>query len=318
MATIRLLHISDPHICKFLGIRQLAKDISIKKTLANYTFAGKYSPKKLSAFLRFIRRRQSTLNGVILTGDIATTGRDIDLKKAFEIVKNRIEPIGIPLGLLPGNHDRWVPYRTGQNSALFSLGYDPGGKDFHKVFSGFWGPGDVRTFDFFKDRFRVAVIAADLSLRRAKDAETLRLVNKHGQGMAYKDIVDELEAKTLASTSDEDTPTVVIWAIHFPPYSPDIGNDMRLLLQGELVDRAQSLGVPLVLAGHSHVPRAYAILTKNVRVFCAGSLTEHSQSRNNLFIINVEHLGSNYSIGLEHYEYDSFLRRFVKKAFMFG
>ena len=122
-----------------------------------------------------------------------------DLKKAFEIVKNRIEPIGIPLGLLPGNHDRWVPYRTGQNSALFSLGYDPGGKDFHRVFSSFWGPGDVRTFDFFKDTFRVAVIAADLSLRRAKDAETFRLVNKHGQGKAYKDIVDELEAKTLAS-----------------------------------------------------------------------------------------------------------------------
>lgn len=318
MATIRLLHISDPHICKFLGIRQLARDISIKKTLANHTFAGKYSPKKLSAFLRFIRRRKQTLDGLILTGDIATTGRDIDLKKSFEIVKNRIESIGIPLALLPGNHDRWVPYRRGQTSALLSLGYDPGGKEFHKVFSSFWGPGDVRTFDFSKDQFRVAVIAADLSLRTAKDAEPFRLVNKHGQGKAYNDVVDELEAKTLASTSDDDTPTVVIWAIHFPPYSPDIANDMRLLLEGDLIDRAQLLGIPLILAGHSHVPRAYPVLTKDVRVFCAGSVTEHGQSRNNLFIINIEHLGSSYSIGLEHYEYDDFRDRFVKKAFKFG
>lgn len=78
------------------------------------------------------------------------------------------------------------------------------------------------------------------------------------------------------------------------------------------------LGVPLILAGHSHVQRAYPILTKDVRVFCAGTVTEHSQSKNNLFIINIEHLGSDYSIGLEHYEYDGFLRRFVKKAFTFG
>jgi 3',5'-cyclic AMP phosphodiesterase CpdA len=319
MATIRLLHISDPHILRFLNIRRLAKHMSLLDLASKtYTFAGKYNPKKLSAFLRFIRPRQGTIDGIILTGDIATTGRDFDLRKAFEVVQQRIQPIGIRLGLLPGNHDRWIPHRKGHSSALLSWGYDPGGKDFHRIFSSFWGPKDVRTFPFEKNNFRVAIIAADLSLRKSKDAEMFRLVNKHGQGKAYDDIVKELEAATLAATDNTDLPTVVVWAIHFPPYCPDIANDMRLLQEEELIDKAESLGVPLILSGHSHVARAYEIPTKDVRVFCAGSLSEYTQSRNNFFIINVEHLGDDYSIRLENYEYDRFRRRFVKKRFTFG
>jgi 3',5'-cyclic AMP phosphodiesterase CpdA len=253
-----------------------------------------------------------------VTGDIATTGRDFDLKKAFEVVKHQIEPIGVNLGLLPGNHDRWVPHRKGQNCAILSLGYDPGGKDFHNIFSSFWGPGDVRTFPFVKNNFCVAVIAADLSLRKSNDAETFRLINKHGQGKAYGDILDELETATLAAMHNEEFATVVLWAIHFPPYCPDISTDMRLILEKELIDRAESLRVPVILAGHSHVPRAYPISTYEVRVFCAGSVTEYTQSMNNFFIITVEDLGNDYSIGLENYEYDGFRRRFVKKPFTFG
>ena len=110
MTTIRLLHISDPHICRFLNVRQLSRRLSlgtVAKTLAtNYTFAPKYSPKRLGCFLNFAQKRSSTLDGIILTGDIATTGRDFDLTTR--------------LSLLPGNHDRWVPYRKGKGSAIIS------------------------------------------------------------------------------------------------------------------------------------------------------------------------------------------------------
>lgn len=318
MATIRLLHISDPHISRFLNVRQLAKHMSLRAAVSSFTFAPKYSRKRLVRFLSFLGTRRGTLDGIIMTGDIATTGRIFDLEKAFDTVKNRIKPIGVDLGLLPGNHDRWVPYRKGYDSAIFSLGYDPGGKDFHHLFSDFWGPGDVRTFRFRNDKFRVDVIAADLSLKRSKDAEIPKLINKHGQGRVYEGILKELETATVKAMNDAEFATVVLWAIHFPPYCPDIASNLRLIYEKNLIEKAEELGVPIILAGHSHVPRAYPIPTYELRVFCAGSLCEYNQARNNFFIITIETLGNDYSVQLENYEFDGFRRRFVRRALAFG
>jgi DNA repair exonuclease SbcCD nuclease subunit len=140
MATIRLLHASDLHISKFLNLKQLHKRqrSSVVDSLTHYTFAPVYSPRTLSRFLRFLRPRADSLDALVLTGDIATTGRTFDLEKAYSVVKTRLQPIGIDICLLPGNHDRWEPYRVGHNTALMSLGYNPGGREFHNVFGDFW------------------------------------------------------------------------------------------------------------------------------------------------------------------------------------
>jgi 3',5'-cyclic AMP phosphodiesterase CpdA len=265
-----------------------------------------------------VRTRSDTLNGIIITGDIATTGRQFDLDRALEVVEKEIAPICLDLGVLPGNHDRWIPHRKGRNSALLSLGYDPGGKDFHATFRDFWGPGDVRTFRFFDDKFCVAVVAADLSLRESSHAGIPRIINKHGQGKAYEDVLTELENATLTAANDSEFKTVVVWAIHFPPYNPDIADDLRLIEEKELIDKAEWLGVSTILTGHSHIPRAYGIPTYQARVFCAGSVCEYNQSKNNFFIVTVEDLGNDYRVGLKNYEFDDFQRRFVKRPFTFG
>src|SRR5690349_5378146 len=105
MATIRLLHISDLHISKFLNIRQITKGdrSEVKDGLTHFTIAPAHSPGTLARFISFVRRRRATLDGIIITGDIATTGRDFDLHKAFSVVHNRLEPFGIDIALLPGN-----------------------------------------------------------------------------------------------------------------------------------------------------------------------------------------------------------------------
>ena len=228
-------------------------------------------------------------------------------------MKNRIEPIGVKFCLLPGNHDRWTPYRKGHDSAVLSFGYDPGGTDFHSVFSSYWGPEDVSTFTIPKDNLSVTVITADFSLRFASDAETWKFVNKHGQGRVYEDILTALESATLDAMNSSEMTTAVLWAVHFPPFCPDIGSDMRLIDQRKLLEKADELGVRIILAGHSHVANPYSALPYETDVFCAGTLTEYNHSKNQFYIISFEDLGGNYRVQLENYEYDRLRRRFIRR-----
>lgn len=315
MATIRLLHISDLHVSNFLDIRQISKwrVSGLSSTVRNFTFAPAYSQNKLNRFLSFLRKQSTTLDQIIITGDIATTGRRFDLDKAFRIIDGRIQPMGVDLCLLPGNHDRWVPHFKGQNSAIRSFGYDPGGTDFHSVFSSYWGPGDVRTTPIVKDNFRIAVVTADLSLRSAQDALVWKFVNKHGQGRVYDDILVELENATL-SALDNDEPTIaVIWALHFPPFCPDIGSDMKIIDEKLLLDKAEELGVQIIVAGHSHVGNPYTAHPYQIDVFCAGTLTEIDPSENQFFIMELEDLDGSFRYKLENYEYDRLRRKFVRR-----
>lgn len=315
MATIRLLHISDLHISKYLGIRQISKRdrSALKNNIKHLTFAPSASPGRLRRFLAFLNKWRQTLDGVIITGDIATTGRDYDLQKAFSVIKNRFEPMAVDLCLLPGNHDRWIPYRKNHDSAFWSIGYDPGGKDFHSIFSSYWGPEDIRTFPITKGDFKVVIIAADLSLRCTQDAEMWRFVKKHGQGKAYDDILLKMERATLHEMKNSKGTIAVVWAIHFPPFCEDISSDLRLIDEKLLLERADYLGVSVILAGHSHLGRRYQPLPYQTDVFCAGTLTEYNHPKNQFFIISFEEVGKSYRVKLDNYEYDRLIERFIRK-----
>jgi 3',5'-cyclic AMP phosphodiesterase CpdA len=111
---------------------------ALKSAIKHFTIAPAPSPTKLTRFLSFLRQHKETLDGVIITGDIATTGRIFDLQKAFTVIKDRIEPIGVDLCLLPGNHDRWMPSpgpaRIQELSTDFQNWIDPLGS-----FTAAWG-----------------------------------------------------------------------------------------------------------------------------------------------------------------------------------
>ena len=313
MSTIRLLHISDLHVSKFLNIRQISKWRLSSVANKNFTFAPAYSRGKLNQFLAFLRKQTTPLDRIVITGDIATTGRSFDLDEAFEVVDGSIKSMGVDLCLLPGNHDRWVPHFKGHNSAIRSFGYDPGGTDFHTVFSSYWGPGDVRTIPIVKNNFRVVVVTADLSLRSAHDALTVKLINKHGQGRVYDDILVALENATLSALENDEPTIAVIWAIHFPPYCPDIGSDLHLIDEKRLLDKAEELGVQIIMAGHSHVANPYTAYPHQIDVICAGALTEFQPSQNQFFIMQLEDLGGSFRSQLESYEYHRLQRKFVRR-----
>jgi hypothetical protein len=179
------------------------------------------------------------------------------------------------------------------------------------MFSGYWGPGDVRTFSISKGNLRVTVIAADFSLRFARHAETWKFVNKHGQGRVYEDILTTLESATLDAMNNSEMTTAVLWAVHFPPFCPDIGSDMRLIDEIQLLDKADELGVQIILAGHSHVANPYNASPYQTDVFCAGTLTEYNHPKNQFYIVSFEDLGGSYQVQLENYEYDRLRRRFI-------
>jgi 3',5'-cyclic AMP phosphodiesterase CpdA len=313
MTKIRLLHISDLHVSKYLNIRQISKWRLSALANKNFTFAPAYSQGKLNRFLAFLRKQTTLLDRIVITGDIATTGRSFDLHKAFNVVDGRIKPMGVDLCLLPGNHDRWVPYFKGHNSAIRSFGYDPGGTDFHSVFSSYWGLGDVKTIPIVKNNFRVVLVTADLSLRSAQDALIFKSINKHGQGRVYDDILVELEKATLSALENDEPTIAVIWAIHFPPFCPNIGSDLHLIDEKLLLDKADEMGVQIIMAGHSHVANPYTAHPYQIDVICAGTLTEFDPSQNQFFIIELEDLGGSFRPQLESYEYDRLQREFVRR-----
>lgn len=316
MATFRILHISDLHICKHLDIRQISKRAigSMSEALRNFTFAS-YCPKKLSRFVRFVRRIKDSLDAVIITGDVATTGRWFDLQQALGVVKE-ISEVGVPLVLLPGNHDRWMPHFRDHDFVFRSWGYDPGGTDFYQVFGEFWEK-DVRIFQKEKDGFTVAIVAADLSLRQPDDCEFYdrisKLTNKHGQGKVYSDILQNMvDATFAAQRPDSDNNVVTLWAVHFPPFYPNIESHLKLIDEDLLVEKASQLGVLAILAGHKHAALPYPSPDKSFHVFCAGTLTEYRPIKNQFYIISLEDSPAGCRVNLENYELDSRTDEFIR------
>jgi 3',5'-cyclic AMP phosphodiesterase CpdA len=114
-----------------------------------------YDVTVLQRFTDFVYQQvaRGSLDAVILTGDIATTGDPEELEKALEFFEAppdyrlgtqtfEQEPtlagVPIPIFLLPGNHDR---YRTGPGYAPGGVGYGPGGQQFDRIFERYWhGP----------------------------------------------------------------------------------------------------------------------------------------------------------------------------------
>jgi 3',5'-cyclic AMP phosphodiesterase CpdA len=317
MTTIRILHASDFHICKYLNVRQMSKRAlgNISDTLRNFTFAPSYCPYKLARFVRFVRRVKDSVDAIIITGDIATTGRRFDLEEALNAV-HEITAASVPVYLLPGNHDRWTPHRKGHYSAIRSLGYDPGGKDFHEVFGEFWEK-DVRSFRKAKDGFAVRIVAADFSLRQPDDCQFVddisKRINQHGQGKVHSDILQEMVNATSDLQSFDTENVVTIWAVHFPPMFPNIDSHLKLLGEDLLVERARELGVLAIVAGHTHEALPYPSPDRSFYVLCAGTLTEYSPSKNQFYIVSLEDSGNGCQVGLENYELDSKTDEFVRR-----
>jgi 3',5'-cyclic AMP phosphodiesterase CpdA len=329
MSSIRLLQASDLHIAKYPSLPQLQRRSpgnylnTILKgiyTILKGTYAASHSPGMLRALVTLADSQKGSLDAIVLTGDIATTGLDHDLLEALHFVDGppdardflssgggpTISGLGLNVFLLPGNHDRY-------KQLLKRAGYLPGGRNFHKVFAKYWG-SDVARYAVVKGNLAVGVLAADFSLRRWSDSTFFQPINWYAQGKTYRDILSTLESETaLFQQEYSDKDVCVIWAVHFPPVFKHTESHMRLIDDHLLIDSANKSGVHLIISGHTHNPFEFSSPRTEFRVLGAGTATQdHSPEGNYCQVISIENDETGLIFDIDHYKFDPNTCTFVR------
>lgn len=308
--TFRLNQISDLHFSAIVGrlngletahtLRERS-DVIVSELIwgahRSPLYPSTFSADVALSLLRDLSKKMSRTDALIVTGDLATTGADADLAVARDYFSGRIpvnwnpgeecpsllEGDGVII-TLPGNHDRY------EGVALL-----PGGTRFEQHFGVSWdfekgwsydaysviGASRVKVCTLEKDNVGLGIVLADLSLLNAHAAEGAW--GWVGQG-AVSCIDEMMQATKLIREEAQDAGigVAVIWAVHFPPSFPGNDEKLRLLNEDVLIAAAENLGIPLILAGHTHQPLRYvAGVNQSVAVICSGATT--GMSSNDLY-----------------------------------
>ena len=279
-----LIHLSDTHLCiepRRHNIISLLRrnlrdriDTGFKQTqatgLLSFTRPASYAPHLLSAVAQFCLKHSDVNDGILVTGDISTTGMmtDLDVAQSFvaaPATAGFLSATGFPtlnsstthIRVVPGNHDRYVNSVGSPNcmNFFFKLGSNLPG-NFHN---------DVGHWVLQKEQDYLALILADFCLQRRMDASDSALA-VFGQGRVYEDVLTELKRRTLM-LRNEYSFIAVVWIIHFAPF--DCGHDLLLHGWAGLVDAAVALNVSATLCGHTHQASKHQM--KGHVVYCAGT-----------------------------------------------
>lgn len=306
MACFRLFHLSDLHIAvkeNVLGGLDYLYQNQFPDSRVRWLEASSWNKGLGDAVLALAARNRSLLDAVLVSGDLATTGSDANLARAFGFITTLQTVVAWPSGpasdpaspdrrliLFPGNHDRF-----GWHLNL------PGNQQFDTVFNRYWTPprppGQVQTTVLEKDGEELAIVQADFSLKRRHHAGLLSL-NYLGQGKVYQEVLQELVQETRDQRTNPSTGQgrAIVWAIHFPPKFPTITEPLRLLDEENLLAEVQKLVQDLSLphldlfAGHTHSWRQYEPLANPfLRVYCAGTATQYCAPNDLLLGHNTIH-----------------------------
>jgi predicted phosphodiesterase len=250
-----------------------------------------HDPDLLDAVVRNLHHRRENLDAIILSGDLATTGLETDMRAAamhidsqpldgYRDARDRptFRSIGRELVLLPGNHDRY------RNAAFF-----PAGREFDAAFRGYWRPvHEVQSVTLQINDQRLAIVCADFCLRNSWDATDF--FGMLGQGMAYESTVEDLRRETNLQRSAQ---AAVIWVVHFPPQFPGIADTLRLLDDVNLLKAAAELEVGHILCGHTHHPLVYPPGDPPTRIYCAGTACQYWAPHGNfIHLYDIEASGT--------------------------
>lgn len=309
MISFRLAHLSDLHFGRRINwFSPLDHDTLTKSTAGAFAFLtaketrgraadifypSTFSPDAAVSLLSALDDQKHDIDGIVITGDLATTGDDRDLKIACEYFSGSIPEswgLGKPnllslvaslrysLLTLPGNHDRY------DGPAL-----TPTSRNYENFFGAAWDFNKDRAYasdptDKSSRRVQISmlrqeekllgILLADLSLKGINSGSGL--LSHLGQGDVIQHVIDELSASTKGLQADalaEGFDMGIIWAVHFPPNFPDVNNSLALLNSGLLVDAATATGVSLILAGHTHKTLRYKATSSTgtaVEIICTG------------------------------------------------
>jgi hypothetical protein len=244
------------------------------------------------AFAAWALVNENSYDVIVLSGDLATTGSQRALKRAFDFLtapamygntyvtaKNRqptLKAVQRPIVLVPGNHDRYGPLFT------------PGNQRFDRIFGSYWycGPGAQQLWPIDpRVSAPIVLIGADFTLPRGDWGESIFggvLPGYLGQGrIPDGDTVDALSAlRDATQRARTHTPDcAVIWVIHFEPQAPD---HLKLLGEDRLKRAICDDKVAAMLCGHSHRSQTSKTFA-GVPVYVCGTTTEHQPLANNSF-----------------------------------
>lgn len=285
MANFRLVHISDLHLGEKTDYYATHEGLVLESLWAwfnsgkNYALdLSTYDSDAASGLLDYINDqvRDSYVDAILLTGDVSASGREADFTLAKTLFSGRDETDFDLLGLkhrlgdhsstqvwpMPGNHDRFDPnnYHLPRTFA------------FEEHFGSDWCANLAQsrsvhtTSDFVKARLCekdgeiLCICFADFTLSDWSHAEAKSPLGMWGAGYAYYHVLADL-ISTTKSIRRENSRSVVLWAVHFPPELDEeklkVKRSLKLINGSRLVKAAVNNHVPLLFAGHIHTGTTY-------------------------------------------------------------
>ncbi|MGJ5195189.1 metallophosphoesterase [Bradyrhizobium sp. HKCCYLRH1030] len=284
MTLFSYIHLSDLHLCQ-QPLRKNAVSLwgrrwnEVIDTIgeqrkqwgfSSFFLPASFDPEIAKGVAQFCADWRDGVDGIIITGDLATTGLAIDIGVAEQFVKEpaafahltqsrtpTIASLGLPIHLFAGNHDRYV----NNGAKPFSNYFDFIFKDYMDLKTSCVGSWTVE-----KNDRHLAFVHADFSLSMRLGASFPRRAMAYGQGRVYVDVLDELRAETLRLRSDVDG-VQIVWLIHFAPY--ECGSSLQLHDHQRLIDASRALGIKVILCGHTHEALVKTVASQTI--YCAGS-----------------------------------------------
>ncbi|KAA3447150.1 hypothetical protein C7I87_28260 [Mesorhizobium sp. SARCC-RB16n] len=287
MTLFRFIQLSDIHLCieprrrnaLALFKRQPSGSLDTARQWWNGNLALKltrpesYDPDIVAGVARFAWRYGDITDCIIVSGDLATTGSQLDLATAKAFVDaTPVDRFFTPGGsvtlkashpdihVMAGNHDHYRDdYGSPGGSTTFSLNFgnrmpNHDGKISHTVLS----KGDEK----------LALIFADFTLDASNDCSAINAAAfylRYGQGRVYPNVLKSLLLRHH-DLRQKYRNIHIIWVIHFAPF------DCTLKLQlndfEELVEAAKSAGAKQILCGHTHSMKKH--IDGHLSIYCAG------------------------------------------------
>ena len=218
-----------------------------------------YVPDIAAGVAQFCLERSAVIDGILFTGDLATTGLMADIGVAYSFIaepaKNgfvtetgspTVNVSSAPIHVLPGNHDKFVNVTGAPNCRTFELKFEAYMRNFSSGV-GHW----VRR----KQGQFIGFLCADFCLQSRQDALD-KVVGPYGQGRVYQDVLEELKSRTFRLRKSYKE-IQIVWLIHFAPF--DCGYSLQLIDWDRIIDAARALRVLATLCGHTHQASKFVV-----------------------------------------------------------
>jgi predicted phosphodiesterase len=287
----------------------LGSVVSIGRQLRTYglgTIArpASYIPSITSGVAEFCLREANSVDAILISGDIATTGAMLDLATAQRFVNDAADDGFLSkearptlsasrkdVYLIAGNHDRFKSDFSPVTSNSFDFAFANHLRRQHEIDGvGYW----VRR----KEGKRIAFVTGDFCLKSYADASSR--ARAFGQGRVYDATLKNMIDVTF-KLKQFDSSVTIVWLIHFAPFNCN-NKDIELHDWSKIPLAASAAGVAVTICGHTHREEMHVI--SDHLILCAGSSGCADSERNSsVHVLNVE-IGERVEVWRENFRWD--------------